>query len=86
MPRVNRPEICVANAIRGHSTLRNEMSCLRQHDYSIRAKCALVRYAWLDEGQYTKGRKVSDAEPAEVVIKRNSFHCEWNYEIYPSRN
>jgi hypothetical protein len=62
------------------------MSFIRQHDPGIRAKCSLIRHAWLDEGQYTKGRKVSDAELAEVVIKRNSFHGEWNYEIYPSRN
>ena len=62
------------------------MLCLRQHDHSIRAKCSLIRHAWLDEGQYNKGRKISDAELAEVVIKRNSFHGEWNYEIYPSGN
>lgn len=43
-------------------------------------------HAWLDESQYTKGRKVSDAELSEVVIKRNSFHGEWNYEIHPSKN
>jgi hypothetical protein len=40
-------------------------------------------HAWLDEGTYEKGRKVSDAELAECVIKRNAFHGEWNYEIHP---
>ena len=40
-------------------------------------------HAWLDEETYNKGRKVSDAELAECVIKRNEFHGEWNYEIHP---
>ena len=30
-----------------------------------------------------KGRKVSNAEFAEIYIKRNTFHGEWNYEIHP---
>jgi hypothetical protein len=40
-------------------------------------------HAWLDEGIYQKGRKVSDAELAECLIKRHEFHGEWNYEIHP---
>lgn len=40
-------------------------------------------HAWLDEKEYTKGRKVSDAELSDVVIKRNKFHGEWNYAIHP---
>jgi len=40
-------------------------------------------HAWLDEETYAKGRKVSDAELAECVIKRQGFHGEWNYEIHP---
>lgn len=40
-------------------------------------------HAWLDQKEYTKGRKVSDAELSEVIIKRNKFHGEWNYEIHP---
>ena len=42
-------------------------------------------HAWLDESDYIKGRKVSEAELHEVVIKRNSFHGEWNYEIHPNK-
>jgi DNA invertase Pin-like site-specific DNA recombinase len=38
---------------------------------------------WLDESTYEKGRKVSDEELAECLIKRNKFHGEWNYEIHP---
>ena len=40
-------------------------------------------HAWLDENIYEKGRKVSDAELAECIIKRHEFHGEWNYEIHP---
>jgi transposase len=40
-------------------------------------------HAWVDEATYKKGRKVSDAELAECIIKRNEFHGEWNYEIHP---
>lgn len=42
-------------------------------------------HAWLDQKEYTKGRKVSDAELCEVIIKRNKFHGEWNYEIHPAK-
>ena len=40
-------------------------------------------HAWLDEKKYEKGRKVSDSDLAEVYIKRNKFHGDWNYEIHP---
>jgi hypothetical protein len=40
-------------------------------------------HAWLDEGAYEKGRKVSDGELAECLLKRHSYHGEWNYEIHP---
>jgi Rhodopirellula transposase DDE domain len=43
-------------------------------------------HAWLDEGTYEKGRKVSDEELAECNIKRNAYHGEWNYEIHPRIN
>ena len=40
-------------------------------------------HAWLDESTYQKGVKVTDDQLAECVIKRNSFHGDWNYEIRP---
>jgi transposase len=40
-------------------------------------------HAWLDKGQYEKGRKVSDEELAECAIRPNKYHGEWNYEIHP---
>ena len=42
-------------------------------------------HAWLDERDYPKGRKVTDAELAEVRIRRNAFQGDWNYEIHPQR-
>jgi Rhodopirellula transposase DDE domain len=42
-------------------------------------------HAWLDEGTYEKGRKVSDQELADCNIKRCQYHGEWNYEIHPRR-
>jgi hypothetical protein len=42
-------------------------------------------HAWLDEGAYEKGRKVSDEELAERYLKRPSYYEEWNYEIHPRR-
>jgi hypothetical protein len=40
-------------------------------------------HAWLDEGRYEVGRKISDEELAECRIKRHADHGEWNYEIHP---
>jgi len=40
-------------------------------------------HAWLDAQIDEKGRKVSKEELSEVIIKRNKFHGEWNYEIHP---
>ena len=40
----------------------------------------------IDEGQYVKGRKVSDAELDSVNIERDIFHGEWNYTIFPRRS
>jgi hypothetical protein len=49
-------------------------------------EAGLEVHAWIDEGTYQKGRKVSDAELAECNIKRNAYHGEWNYEIHPRTN
>ncbi len=39
--------------------------------------------AQLDTGLYPRGIKISDQELAQVNIKRNDFHGEWNYLIRP---
>ena len=41
-------------------------------------------HAWLDQRKYEKGRKVSDEDLAEVRIKRDAFHGDWNYAILPN--
>jgi Rhodopirellula transposase DDE domain len=43
-------------------------------------------HAWIDDGTYEKGRKVSDEELAECNVQRNAYHGEWNYEIHPHIN
>ncbi len=42
-------------------------------------------HAWLDKSQYEKSKKVSEDRLAEIQIKRNTFHGEWNYQILPIR-
>ncbi len=42
-------------------------------------------HAWLDEHEYPKGRKVTDAEFAAINIRRNNFQGDWNYEIHPQK-
>ena len=51
---------------------------------STKTEEGLEVHAWLDRRQYEKSRKVSDAQLAEVRIKRNTFHGDWNYEILPN--
>jgi hypothetical protein len=43
-------------------------------------------HAQLDERTYTRGRKISDQELAEVHLERANFHGEWNYIIHPNGN
>jgi hypothetical protein len=50
---------------------------------STRTKQGLEVHAWLDENKYEKGRKVSDVQFAELYIKKNKLHGDWNYEIHP---
>jgi len=52
---------------------------------STTTKTGLNVHAELDPGTYTKGRKVSDAELAQVNLARSRFHGEWNYVIHPNR-
>jgi transposase len=41
--------------------------------------------AELDPRTYEKGRKVSDAELAQVNLTPSRFHADWNYVIRPNR-
>jgi hypothetical protein len=50
---------------------------------ATRTDTGLEVHCWLDEDQYDKGRKVTNAEMNELFIKRDAFHGEWNYELHP---
>jgi hypothetical protein len=50
---------------------------------STRTEEGLEVHCRVDENDYPKGRKISDAEMANIKIKRNTFHGDWNYEIRP---
>jgi len=52
---------------------------------STRTTQGLEVHAWLDEHEYPKGRKVTDAEFAAINIRRNKFQGDWNYEIHPQK-
>jgi hypothetical protein len=40
----------------------------------------------LDRGRYPKGEKITDAQMAELRIKLDDFHGDWNYKISPRSN
>ena len=46
-------------------------------------KTGLTVRCELDTNAYSKGIKVSDAEMANLNIKGDAFHPEWNYTISP---
>jgi hypothetical protein len=46
-------------------------------------KTGLKVHADLNTETYQSGIKVSDAELAQVKIRRDKFHGDWNYEIQP---
>jgi transposase len=39
----------------------------------------------LDTGSYPAGVKVSDQEVAEIDLRRDRFHGDWNYTLHPRR-
>jgi len=50
---------------------------------STRTDEGLEVHCRLDEKDYPTGKKVTAAQMADIKIKRNSFHGDWNYEIQP---
>jgi transposase len=51
---------------------------------STTTKSGLNVHAKLDPRSYKKGRKVTDAELAQVNLTPSRFHGEWNYVIRPN--
>jgi hypothetical protein len=47
-------------------------------------KTGLEVHCELDTNTYPTGRKITKEEVEAVNIKRDYFHGEWNYTIYPS--
>jgi len=66
---------------RGRPLVSHEVvvNCIR----STTTKTGLRIEASLDENEYQKGIRVSDAELASINIERSAFHGEWNYTIRP---
>jgi hypothetical protein len=50
---------------------------------STRSITELEIHSELDENEYRTGIKVTNQELAELRIKKNRFHGEWNYTILP---
>jgi len=38
----------------------------------------------LDENKYTKGKKVTETELANIILEKAEFHGDWNYKIIPN--
>ena len=48
-------------------------------------KKGLRVHAKIDDRNYPAGVKVPDSEMAEIQLRREAFHGEWNYEILPRK-
>ena len=51
---------------------------------NTKTKSGLKIKAKIDENEYQKGIKISDAEIKKINLERDSFHGEWNYIIKPN--
>jgi hypothetical protein len=52
---------------------------------STTTETGLAVHATLDEREYKKGIKVSDADYHAIKLKPHKFHGDWNYAITPRR-
>ena len=50
---------------------------------STRTSEGLEVHCQLDQREYQKGRKISDEQYANIRLRKNKFHGDWNYEILP---
>jgi transposase len=53
---------------------------------ATRSTTGLKVHSELDTRAYAKGVKVSDQEIAQLNLRRDQFHGEWNYEIHPRKS
>ena len=52
---------------------------------STTTETGLKVHAELDRQTYPAGVKVSDKEVAQIALRRDKFHGDWNYTIHPRR-
>jgi len=52
---------------------------------STKTRTGLKIKAELDLNKYKTGIKITDEELAEIRIKKDKFHGEWNYTISPRK-
>ena len=45
----------------------------------------LTIQAELDRGKYPTGIKITDAELAQLNLKPDNFHGDWNYTVLPAK-
>src|ERR1035437_5280832 len=50
---------------------------------ATKTKKGLMIKTSVDTNEYAKGIKITGAEMESLAIKRNEFHGEWNYVLYP---
>jgi hypothetical protein len=50
---------------------------------ATRTKTGLRVRAEIDKGKYPQGREITDEEMAQIRLRPNRFHGEWNYVIRP---
>ena len=53
---------------------------------ATRTTTGLKVHSELDTRSYPKGVKVSDKDIAQLNLRRDQFHGEWNYEIHPRKS
>jgi hypothetical protein len=52
---------------------------------STKTKKGLTIQTAVDTREYTKGTKIADGEIEALFLKREQFHGEWNYTLYPKK-
>jgi hypothetical protein len=52
---------------------------------STKTKKGLTIQTSVDTKEYTKGTKITDEEIAALSLKREQFHGDWNYTLFPKK-
>ena len=68
----------------GSNGVRNRLWKNELQQFANDYKTGLTVKAKLDEKIYPTGVKISNEDFEKINIKRNNFHSDWNYIIYPN--